>query len=197
MRRQKVYHPPRPPKPAPPAPVAVERGDEVYVRHQARGVMRVTVLCCGKDGFQGTEEGGNRVKVRHSAYLRHKARAIHEFRQIDQGEDGVIIENQHGRRRFLRGEVPYARDPEQEAFGDQGGLAGLDDPLMRDLDELESLTKAFIPVRPLPPLHVLMKAGLQDEDEDHRHDGIRRSLRREALAHQDHLRNHDRRTGRR
>jgi hypothetical protein len=131
----------------------LSRGDEVYARHPTMGAVRVKVLASGKDGFQGTDEAGNRVKVRHSEYLGHKARQLHTYRVIDEGADGTLVEDATGRRRFLQGELPGGAPSEDSGSGRSTGQD--DDPLLAGLDDL--MKKAL---RPLPTLAEWMfKAG--------------------------------------
>src|SRR4051812_11709259 len=94
---------------APPAP-DLAPDDEVYVRHPIRGVSIVRVLASGRDGFQGTDEDGTRVKVHHTELLGHKTRMLHTYNLVDEGADGVLVERGDGQRRFLRGELPKASE---------------------------------------------------------------------------------------
>lgn len=128
----------------------LEAGDMVYARHPDRGVAIVRVLAVGRDGFQGDDETGARVKVRHSEYLGHKTRLLHTYSLVDEGADGVLVERGDGQRRFLRGELPK----EQENSGGEDRPGSDSDPLLSGLDDL--LGKAL---RPLPePAAWLIKA---------------------------------------
>lgn len=74
-------------------------GDEVYFYH--RGVPKVgKVLCTGRHGCT-VEHEGERHKLKWHQLSGHKSRTPQHYRVVDQGDDGVIVENQHGRRRLL------------------------------------------------------------------------------------------------
>ena len=74
-------------------------GDEVFFHH--KGVPKVgKVLCTGRHGCTVDHEGEqHKLKWEHVAG--HKSRAKQEFRVIEHGDDGIIVENQNGHRRFL------------------------------------------------------------------------------------------------
>lgn len=138
-----------PPKPKKGQPVdGMETGDTVYVRHAQRGVATVNVVAIGKDGFQGIDESGARVKVRHPEYLGHKTRLLHTYSLVDEGADGVVVERGDGQRRFLRGELP------KESENSGPAKPTTNDPLLSGLDEL--MGKALRPLS--EPAEWLLKA---------------------------------------
>lgn len=87
-------------------------GDEVYFYH--KGEPKVgKVLCAGRHGCTVEHDGEqHRLKWRHLSG--HKSRVQQHYRVVDEGEDGVIVENQHGKRRLLR--------VSREARDDRDGL---------------------------------------------------------------------------
>lgn len=90
-------------------------GDEVYFHH--KGVPKAgKVLCTGVHGCT-VEHEGEKHKLKWEHLAGHKSRAPQDYKVIDHGEDGLIVENQHGKRRFL-GIPPEARE-EQLELSDQ------------------------------------------------------------------------------
>jgi hypothetical protein len=146
---------PKPNKATQTAADGLDVGDVVYAKHPQKGAVAVTVKAVGAHGFTADDETGARHKLHHETYLGHKTRMLHTYELVDQGADGVLVENQQGRRRFLRGELPKEKEG-----SDNGGMNGSDagDPLLGGLD---LMTKALTPPRPLPPFPDLLffKAG--------------------------------------
>ncbi|MNE28676.1 hypothetical protein D3C81_1814660 [compost metagenome] len=81
-------------------------GDEVYF-HKAGRPVSGKVLCAGKHGCT-VEHGGARHKVKWEQLAGHKKRAQQNYQVLEHGEDGLIVENQHGHRRYV-GIPPEAR----------------------------------------------------------------------------------------
>lgn len=65
------------------------------------------VICSGKTGCIVDHEG-KKIKLKWKHVAGTKRRVPQTYRVIDQGEDGLIIENQKGRRKYL-GIPPEAR----------------------------------------------------------------------------------------
>lgn len=82
------------PEPAPKPGVVV--GDEVYCHHPS-GAHAGRVAAHGKHGV--TLESGHKVRWEH--VLGHKRRAGQEFKVVDEGEDGCIVEDKNGLRQFI------------------------------------------------------------------------------------------------
>lgn len=99
------------PKPREPAasPPDVERHDEVYFRH-ASGPKAGRVLSRGAHGCV-IEADGERHKVRWEHFLGHKVRVRPDVKVVDKGEDGFLVEDRGGARRFVRDPVGVI-DPE-------------------------------------------------------------------------------------
>ena len=74
-------------------------GDEVFFHHN--GVPKVgKVLCAGKHGCTVDHEG-TKYKLKWDHLAGHKSRAPQTYKVMEHGEDGLIVENQHGHRRYL------------------------------------------------------------------------------------------------
>lgn len=84
-------------------------GDEVFFYH--KGEPRSgRVVCSGKTGCT-VECDGKQHRLKWPQVSGYKKREPQNYKILDQGEDGVIVENQHGRRRYL-GIPPEARGEE-------------------------------------------------------------------------------------
>ena len=90
----------KPEKPKDPEPKpGVEVGDHLYVHHQGQP-------CTGKVAARGrhgvtVEIDGKHHKVKWPNVLGHKKRAQQRYTIIDQGEDGMLVEDARGQRRFI------------------------------------------------------------------------------------------------
>ena len=74
-------------------------GDEVYFRHQA-GPHAAAVTATGKHGIT-VDHGGKPHRVRWEHVLGHKKRAAQQYSVLEEGEDGIIVADQGGKRRYL------------------------------------------------------------------------------------------------
>ena len=74
-------------------------GDVVYF-HKSGSPVTGKVLAAGKHGCT-VEHEGQQHKVKWEHVSGHKSRAPQKYAVIDHGEDGMIVQNQHGHRRFL------------------------------------------------------------------------------------------------
>lgn len=83
----------------PQAKPGVSVGDHVYFDHPA-GPKTGRVVACGKHGVTLDCEGQPH-KVHWNKVLGHKKRQPQRFNVIDEGEDGLIVEDQTGKRRYL------------------------------------------------------------------------------------------------
>lgn len=81
-------------------------GDEVFFHHKGEPKCG-KVLCTGKHGCV-VEHEGERHKLKWEHIAGHKSRAPQSYKVLHHGEDGLIVENQHGQRRYL-GIPPEAR----------------------------------------------------------------------------------------
>jgi hypothetical protein len=81
-------------------------GDEVFFqmgKHPASG----RVVATGKHGCT-IECGGKQHKVKWEQVAGHKKRAMQRYRVLEQGEDGLIVSDGNGQRRYV-GIPPEAR----------------------------------------------------------------------------------------
>lgn len=108
----------KPEAPAEPTPLpGVAVGDELYFQH-ASEPRAGRVLAHGKHGCT-LEHKGKPCKVKWEHVLGHKKRASQHYAVVDQGEDGMIVEDASGARRFI-GVPDEAREDRMvaKAFGD-------------------------------------------------------------------------------
>lgn len=102
--------PPKSKKPVDPADLPdVELHDEVYFRHAA-GPKTGRVLARGQHGCT-IEADGTRHKVKWESFLGHKVRVRPDVKVVDQGKDGMIVEDPHGRRRYVHDPVDETPPP--------------------------------------------------------------------------------------
>ena len=74
-------------------------GDEVYF-HKSGTPVSGKVLAAGRHGCTVDHEG-KQHKIKWEHVSGHKKRAPQKYKIVDNGEDGMIVENQHGQRRYL------------------------------------------------------------------------------------------------
>ena len=86
-------------------------GDEVFFHHKGQPKAG-KVLCTGPHGCT-VEHEGEKHKLKWEHLAGHKSRSPQDYKVLDHGEDGLIVENQHGKRRFL-GIPPEARAEQLE-----------------------------------------------------------------------------------
>ena len=77
----------------------VEVGDHLYVHHRGQPCTG-RVRAHGKHGVTVNIEGQDH-KVRWEHVLGHKRRAPQRYEIVDQGEDGMLVKGQDGRRRYV------------------------------------------------------------------------------------------------
>jgi hypothetical protein len=82
-------------------------GDEVYFRKGGQPASG-KVVCAGRHGCT-LEHGGKQHKVQWEHVLGHKKRAAMRYHVEEEGEDGLIVRDQHGRRQFV-GIPPEAKE---------------------------------------------------------------------------------------
>lgn len=74
-------------------------GDEVYFQHKD-GPMTGKVRAHGEHGCH-IHSGGKLHKVEWSKLLGHKRRAHQDYKVVDEGEDGMIVQDKRGLRQFI------------------------------------------------------------------------------------------------
>ncbi len=107
----------------------VAAGDHVYAHHQEMGPIPLRVLAHGRDGFTGEAEDGRRHRVPYDRLLGHRSRVKMDYKVVDAGADGAIVEDARGRRSFMAGDLS---PPPDEAMAQPARR----DPLLDDLDRL-------------------------------------------------------------
>jgi hypothetical protein len=81
-------------------------GDEVFF-HRSGQPVSGKVVCTGKHGCTVEHEGAQH-RIRWEHLSGHKKRAEQRYHVIEEGEDGLIVQDASGRRRFV-GIPPEAR----------------------------------------------------------------------------------------
>lgn len=87
----------------------VQAGDEVFFQH-AKGTSSGRVHACGKHGALIKSSGATH-KVKWQHVLGAKKRHAKRYSVVEEGEDGHLVEDQHGRRLFLRIDNESREDP--------------------------------------------------------------------------------------
>ncbi|HET7675398.1 MAG TPA: zeta toxin family protein [Gammaproteobacteria bacterium] len=115
----------------------VHKGDHIYFQ-AADGPLAGQVKAVGEHGCTVCCDGRNHlVKWRH--VLGHKQRMQHAVRIVDQGEDGALVEDEDGRRRYLAGKIAAAGEVIEPADPETAV------PDAQRNDEDEPMRKALIP----------------------------------------------------
>lgn len=99
---------PQPPKEPEPKP-GVEVGDHLYVHHKGQPCTGL-VKSHGRHGVT-VEIGGQHHKVKWEHVLGHKKRALQRYSVVDEGEDGMLVQDGTGRRRFIATPNESKEDP--------------------------------------------------------------------------------------
>ena len=90
----------KPSKPKEPEPRPdVEVGDHIYVHHQGQPCTGC-VVAHGRHGVT-VDVAGERAKLKWDKVLGHKKRVQQRYDVIEQGEDGLLVQDANGRRRFV------------------------------------------------------------------------------------------------
>lgn len=105
LRRKKVRDG-LPAKSAPEPYPGVEPGDRLYIHHPERGPLAVKVHAQGRHGVTATDSEGNWHRAKWQHVLGAKQRLSQRLTMVEQGEDGAIVEDEQGQRRYI------AIDPE-------------------------------------------------------------------------------------
>lgn len=74
-------------------------GDEVYYHHQGQP-RSAKVLSAGLHGCT-VDHGGKPHKLKWDKVLGHKTRSNQQFKVEEHGEDGLIVRDKTGKRRFV------------------------------------------------------------------------------------------------
>lgn len=88
-------------------------GDEVFFQHES-GPNYGRIVSHGEHGCHVDTDGGDRHKVLWGSILGHKERANRKYKVIARGEVGGIIEDENGKRQFVRDlPEPEAEKPDE------------------------------------------------------------------------------------
>lgn len=102
--------------------------DEVFFDHPERGVCCGRVAAYGADGFMVEGEGGKPEGITWDRFRGHKKRADRQFRVIDRGEAGAIVEDATtGRRHFIAGELGDDDEDDAEWEAERALVLGADE----------------------------------------------------------------------
>lgn len=93
----------------------VEVGDEVYFRHPEGGPKAGKIAAHGKHGCH-IDCDGRRLKVRWEHMLGHKVRLQPDYSVVDEGEDGMIVQEPRGRRRYIHDPDSPSADIQKSAM---------------------------------------------------------------------------------
>jgi hypothetical protein len=85
-------------------------GDEVFFHHKGQPKVG-KVKCAGRHGCTVHDEDGDEHKLKWEHLAGFKMRSKQDYKVLHNGEDGVIVENQHGQRRYLG--IPPDSKPEK------------------------------------------------------------------------------------
>lgn len=119
-------------------------GDELYVHHRGQP-HTCRVVCHGQHGLTG-EIDGQHHKIGWDKVLGHKKRAMQRYAILDEGEDGMILQDHAGNRRYIATPNEAKEDPlVAKAFGSRPVL----------------LLKAAPPRPGLSEKHLTDKRGVQ------------------------------------
>lgn len=103
-----TYKAPKPQKEPEPKP-GVEVGDHLYVHHKGQPHTG-QVKAHGRHGVTVDIEGEHH-KVKWEHVLGHKKRALQRYEVVDQGEDGMLVKDGTGQRRFIATPNESKEDP--------------------------------------------------------------------------------------
>lgn len=92
----------------------VYRGDDVYFDCPS-GPISGRVLASGKHGCTIECGKGRRHRVKWGKILGHKKRSEVSYNVVEEGEDGMIVTDSSGRRRFIN--IPAAEHPSRIPIG--------------------------------------------------------------------------------
>ncbi len=83
-----------------PRRAGVHAGDELYYRHPRHGAVSGKVLAHGRHGCT-LQCGKQRHKVKWDNVLGHKRRSPQDYTVVEEGEDGLVVTDARGRRRYV------------------------------------------------------------------------------------------------
>lgn len=121
----------------PPRPRLVT-GDCVYYRHPETGdPHHGEVAAIGEHGFLVDADGGGEHRVLWDRYLGHRKRKDQRYRVVDRGEDGLLVEDESGKRLYVHGHRGEEMTKSMAVAGQESSLADLFMALSARVVELE------------------------------------------------------------
>lgn len=114
---------------------SVTVGDSIYYRHPETGAAHHGVVAAiGKHGVTTDADGGGEHQVRWADFLGHRRRTERKLTIVDRGEDGCIMEDESGKRVYVRGSLEdYAQPEDAGAANDQPDERLLKAQIVREL----------------------------------------------------------------
>lgn len=91
---------PNPKQPHPKA-AGMHKMDEVYYEHPRLGAVAGKVLAHGEHGCTVEAPCGKRHKVKWDSVHGHKKRSDQGYAMVEHGEDGLVVADKAGKRRFI------------------------------------------------------------------------------------------------
>ena len=79
--------------------MSASKDDEVYFHHKGTPKSG-KVICTGKHGCT-VDCGGEQHKLKWEHLAGHKKRAPQRYKVVEEGEDGIIVEDVSGKRRLV------------------------------------------------------------------------------------------------
>lgn len=96
---------------------SVTIGDSIYYKHpETSAAHHGVVAAIGKHGVTTDADGGGEHQVRWDSYLGHRKRAERKLTIVDRGEDGTIMEDEDGKRVFVRGSLEDFEQPMEKSL---------------------------------------------------------------------------------
>lgn len=102
---------------------SVEKGDHVYYQHKLHGPLSGEILSHGEHGLT-VKNGTKNHQVYWNDILGHKERMDQNYTMIENGEDGSILEDKEGKRRYIEGQMPEAEHYQDKASQYKGAEDG-------------------------------------------------------------------------
>lgn len=115
----------------------VEVGDHVYFKLGDQHTHG-KVVCHGEHGCHIDHEGG-RSRVYWSDVLGHRTRSAKSAKVVDRGDDGMLVEDDKGRRRFVAGELPEPEPERREDTADDHSA------ISEQIKRATPMTKSILP----------------------------------------------------
>jgi hypothetical protein len=116
-------------------------GDSIYYHHKEHGVAHGVVAAIGKHGCTTDADGGDTHQVRWEDFLGHRKRAERKLTIVDRGEDGSIMEDEDGKKVYVRGTLEdYEPKPLEKSI--PGVLLETDPSLLEKAQVIRELSTA-------------------------------------------------------